>query len=82
MKNKAPISALTLTGARIHTAEAAMDPQPHYPANRLWTQQEIHSDLSQLPYRMQTPRTRPQGQSAVPVPPMLQDIPGDARQPA
>ena len=56
MKQKAPINAPTLTGAEIHTAEAVMVSHPHYPANRLWTQEEIHSDLPQLPDRNEKAR--------------------------
>src|SRR5258708_1443845 len=35
------------------TAEAAMNPQIHYPASRLWIQGEIHRDLPQLQSRVQ-----------------------------
>lgn len=49
MKEKAPTNAPTLTGAEIHTAEAVMNLQSHYQAFRLWTQEEIRSDVSQLP---------------------------------
>ncbi|MFZ0590777.1 MAG: hypothetical protein WAM39_09860 [Bryobacteraceae bacterium] len=56
MLQKAPISALTLTGAEITTAKAAVTCNPiiGFPAVDL---KEIHSDLPQLPDRMQTPRT-------------------------
>jgi hypothetical protein len=51
MKQKAPISALTLTGAVITTAEAMATRNliMRFLAVDL---KEIHSDLSQLPYRM------------------------------
>jgi hypothetical protein len=51
MKSKAPISAETLTGAVIITAEAAMTCKSiiGFLAVDL---KEIHSDLPQLPYRM------------------------------
>jgi hypothetical protein len=31
------------------TAEAAMNPQNHYPAKELWDSRRFHSDLPQLP---------------------------------
>jgi hypothetical protein len=51
MKQKAPISAETLTGATIHTAEAA---RTRNPIIRLLAVdlKEIHSDVPQLPDRM------------------------------
>ncbi|MGA2182844.1 MAG: hypothetical protein ABSH47_07425 [Bryobacteraceae bacterium] len=51
MKQEAPVSAETLTGAVITTAEAAVTCNPiiGFPAVDL---KEIHSDLSQLPDRM------------------------------
>jgi len=48
---KPPISVGALTGARIHTAEAAMDPQTHYPAIGCGTQGRFHGDLSFMPDR-------------------------------
>ncbi len=58
MKPKAPISDGTPIGAEITTAKAAVTCKPiiGFPAVDL---KEIHSDLPQLPERMQTARTRP-----------------------
>jgi hypothetical protein len=52
MKRKAPINALTLTGAEIRTAEAVQTFQSQYPASGCESQEEIHNDLPQLPDRM------------------------------
>jgi hypothetical protein len=52
MKQKAPISAETPTGARIRTVEAERTRQAHYPAFGCGSQEEIHHDLPQLPDRM------------------------------
>ncbi|HUA84090.1 MAG TPA: hypothetical protein VMB85_09550 [Bryobacteraceae bacterium] len=56
MKQKAPINALTLIGAEIITAEAAMTCKPiiGVPAVNL---KEIHSDLPQLQDRGRKGRT-------------------------
>jgi len=53
---KDPISALTLIGPESITAEAAIDPQIHYPANGCGKQEESHSDLPQLPINLQSLR--------------------------
>jgi len=51
MKQKAPVTAGTVTGAEITTAKAAVTCKPiiGFPAVDL---KEIHSDLSQLPDRV------------------------------
>lgn len=48
----APTVALTTAEAEIRTAEAVRAHQPQYAAFDCELQEEIHSDLSQLPYRL------------------------------
>jgi hypothetical protein len=54
-KQKAPAIALTMNrGQESTTAEAAMNPQTHYPAKRLWTQGRKVHDLPLMQHRMQS----------------------------
>jgi hypothetical protein len=52
MRQKAPTSALTLTGAEIRTAEAERTFQSHYRPSSVRSQGDFTDDVPQLPYRM------------------------------
>ena len=47
-----PTDSLNYPWGRIHTAEAVRTSQAHYPAFGCESQEEIHSDVPQLPYRL------------------------------
>lgn len=52
MKQKAPISALTLTGAEIRTAEAVQTFQSHYRLFSVRSQGDFTDDVPDMPNRM------------------------------
>jgi hypothetical protein len=54
-------------GSESTTAEAAIDPQIHYPAKRCGTQEETHSDLPQLQFPLQTLRKAQKRPTALPL---------------
>ena len=51
-----------------------MNPQSHYPANRLWFQGESHSDLPQLPDHLQALWKAQKRPTALPLQSMQQDL--------